>query len=70
VADAASASEIPYLASFFKSSEDGGEIGPENLRQISAFLDEDGWKPQPRDGRTDASESLGGHCETRKGIML
>ena len=58
------------LANLFKSSEDGRQICPENLRQVSAFLDENGWKSQPRDGLPNAPETLGGYGETREGIML
>ena len=58
------------LTGFFKSGEGGCQIGAENVGEISAFLDEHGRKPEPRDGRADAPESGGGHGETRERIML
>src|SRR6266852_779557 len=61
---------IPWLANLFKSGESGCQIGPENLRQISAFLDEDSWKSQPRDGAANAAKSCGGDGETRERIVL
>ena len=60
---------LSRLASRFKSGEGCGQIGAQNIRQISAFLDEDRRKPQPRDGRADAAESGGGHRKTRERVM-
>ena len=62
--------KISSLADLFEPRQRGCQIGPEDLREISAFLNEDRWKSQSRDGRTDASESVGGDGETCERIML
>ena len=62
--------KIPSLADLFEPRQRGRQIGPENLREISAFLNEDRWESQSRDGRTDAPESVGGDGEARERIML
>src|SRR3982074_42992 len=46
------------LANLPQPGGDGRQICPENPRRVSAFLDESGWKPHPRDGLPNAPETL------------
>src|SRR6266702_8569344 len=58
------------LANLLKSGQGRSQVGAQNVRQISAFLHEDGRKPEPRDGAADAPKSVGGDGKTRERILL